>query len=103
MIITPLDTAVLPRHAGVSGETPWAVITIWVSTIVVPQIPAKISMIVMVNETENNHRIILQREMHLLIFYLLPDTQLPINTSMAVIRPESFISCVHQSHEYTYA
>lgn len=61
MIITPFEIAVLPCHAGVSGETPWAVITVWVSTIVVPQIPAKISTIVMVHKTESNHRNILPK------------------------------------------
>lgn len=43
MIITSLKTAVLPWNAGVCGETPWAAITIWISTVVLPQIPAKIS------------------------------------------------------------
>lgn len=56
MMVTPPETAVLPRRAGVSGETPRAVKTIWVSTIVVPQIPAKISTIVTVHKTESNNR-----------------------------------------------
>lgn len=43
MIITLLETAVLPMNAGVCGEAPWTAITIWISTIVLPQIPAKIS------------------------------------------------------------
>lgn len=38
MIITPLEIAVLPNRVGVSGETPRAAVTVWVSAIVVSQI-----------------------------------------------------------------
>lgn len=70
MIITPLEIAVLPYRVGVSGETPRAAVTIWVSTIVFPQIPAQIKSTVMLHKTESKYRNILTKECTMYIYYV---------------------------------
>jgi len=45
MAITSLQVAILPSHTGVSGVAPWAAISIWVSAIILPQVPTKVSIL----------------------------------------------------------